>query len=88
MGNSQFAKRLRDYSRIRKFLLLDESPVELSVNAARRIEIRISASLDDSAMIEHQHLIRMADRAEPMSDDKTRASRQKYANRTAECGIP
>ena len=57
-------------------LLLDEAAIEMGVFAAGGDERGVRAPLDDSPVVEHEHLIGVADRAQPMGDDEARAARQ------------
>src|SRR5215510_8681120 len=47
--------------------------VQRAVAAAERDELRVRAALDDLALLEHEDLIRAADRREAVRDDERRA---------------
>ncbi len=63
--------RSRDGTRA---LLFDESSIKLGVGAVHRDKLGVLAPFDDVPFIEHQHLIGVANRAEPMGDHEARAA--------------
>src|SRR5579885_997631 len=50
--------------------------------SAVREQFRVRAALDDAALIEHKHEIRVANRREPVRDDEARAPTQQRDERT------
>ena len=54
---------------------LDELPVERRVVAALGQQLGMGPALDDPALVEDEHQVGAADRAQPVRDDEARAAR-------------